>query len=557
MVIIMLDLRLPKGDVIQVKEGSNLLPLAKKLQGEYAAPIMQGVLNGRHYDLQRPIYESGTVDFITLGNEDGMRIYIRTLLFLFITAVTKLYPKAKLEVHNTMGSSLYVANKGKRLNLRDWKIVEEEMHRLVKAKAPIKLEIMPKKKAIEEAGAYVDEDRRGLLEMLPEDARVYLYYLEDNPGYFFGSLCPDCSYVPLFGLIPVDNGVMVDYPDTDNWQKMTPWGNIPLLYQAFEEAEHWSELIKCNTIAKLNKLEKDGRSRRIIQISEALHEKKLANIADMVYEKIEDLKLVLIAGPSSSGKTSTAQRLSIQLAVNGLEPIPISMDDYYKNREDTPKKPDGSYDFECVEAIDIELFNDHLTKLLKGERVEIPKFNFKEGKREYRGNVIQLQANSLLVVEGIHGLNEKLTEKIPAANKLKIYVSALTPMSIDDYNRINTTDVRLMRRMVRDNQFRGRPALVTLDQWADVRYGEEKYIFPFQNDADIIFNTTLIYELAVLKKYAEPLLQAVKPEDGPAYATAHRLLGLLRFVESIDDSAIPNNSIIREFVGGSIFSDVL
>lgn len=553
----MLELKLSTGEIIKIKEGSKLLPIAQKLQEQYAAPIMEGVLNGRDYDLQRPIYESGTLDFITLGNENGMRVYIRTLLFLFITTVNRLYPKAKLEVHNTMGSSLYVANKGKALNLRDWKIVEEEMHRLVAAKAPISLEIMPKNKAIIQAGAYVDEDRKALLKKLPEDAKVYVYYLEEQPGYFFGALCPDCSYVPLFGLIPVDNGVMVDYPDTDNWQKLSPWGNIPLLYEAFEEAERWAALINCNTIAKLNQLNKEGKTRRLIQIAEALHEKKLANIADMVYEKIKDLKLVLIAGPSSSGKTSTAQRLSIQLAVNGLEPIPISMDDYYKNRVDTPKKADGTYDFECVEAIDVDLFNEHITKLLRGERVEIPKFNFKTGVREYHGNVIQLQPNSLLVVEGIHGLNEKLTEKIPAANKLKIYVSALTPMSIDDYNRINTTDVRLMRRMVRDNQFRGRPALMTLNQWADVRYGEEKYIFPFQNDADIIFNTTLIYEIAVLKKYAEPLLQAVKPEDGAAYATAHRLLGLLHLVDSIDDSAIPNNSIIREFVGGSIFSDVL
>ena len=553
----MLELSLKNGKTLSIENGDCLLSILPQVQELYSAPIMEGVINGRHCDLQRSLEESGTVDFVTLGTEDGMRVYIRTLIFMLITVVGKLYPEAKLEVHNTLGSSLFIANKGKTLNYRDWHRVEQEMQKLVEEKAPIKLEIMPRPQAIAEAGAYLDEDRKGMLEMLPENAMLYLYFLEGNPGYMFGALCPDCSYISLFELVPMDNGVIMNYPDTDNWQTLPPFGNIPVLYKAFEEADRWSRLINCNTIAKLNKLHRAGKSRRIIQIAEALHEKKLARIADMIYERIKNLKLVLIAGPSSSGKTSTAQRLSIQLAVNGLEPIPISMDDYYKNRVDTPKKADGSYDFECVEAIDIDLFNDHLTRLLHGEAVEIPKYNFKSGCREYRGNVIKLQENSLLVIEGIHGLNEKLTEKIPAENKLKIYVSALTPMSIDTYNRINTTDVRLLRRMVRDNQFRGRPAEMTLNQWADVRYGEEKYIFPFQNDADIIFNTALIYEIGVLKKYAVPLLEAVTPDQGQAYTTAHRLLGLLLFVDSIDDSAISNNSIIREFVGGSIFSDVL
>ena len=316
-------------------------------------------------------------------------------------------------------------------------------------------------------------------------------------------------------------------------------------------------MIQCNTIGKLNKLIEGGYAGRIIQVAEALHEKKLAGIADMIAARRDELKLVLIAGPSSSGKTSTAQRLSIQMAVNGLRPMPISMDDYYCNRVDTPRKPDGSYDFECLEAIDLELFNDHLQRLLAGERVKMPKYNFRTGFREYRGNELQMQENSVLVVEGIHGLNEKLTAAIPANKKMKLYVSALTPMSFDEYNRIHTTDVRLLRRMVRDSQFRSRDAESTLAQWPDVREGEEKYIFPFQTSADVVFNTTLIYELAVLKKYAVPLLQAVPREAGKAYMTAQRLLNMLYFVKEIDDAVIPNNSILREFVGGSIFKDSL
>ena len=370
-------------------------------------------------------------------------------------------------------------------------------------------------------------------------------------------MCPDCGYVPNFELLPYGDGVIINYPDTGDWEHLPPFEDKPCLNAAYQEAEDWSAMIKCNTIGKLNKLIDEGYAGRIIQVAEALHEKKLAKIADMIATRKDELKLVLIAGPSSSGKTSTAQRLSIQMAVNGLRPMPISMDDYYRNRVDSPRKPDGSYDFECLEAIDLELFNEHLQKLLAGERVKMPKYNFRTGFREYRGNELQMQENSVLVVEGIHGLNEKLTASIPANKKMKLYVSALTPMSFDEHNRIHTTDARLLRRMVRDSQFRSHDAESTLTLWSDVREGEEKYIFPFQTSADVVFNTTLIYELAVLKKYAVPLLKAVPRESGKAYMTAQRLLNMLYYVKEIDDTVIPNNSILREFVGGSVFKDAL
>ena len=284
----------------------------------------------------------------------------------------------------------------------------------------------------------------------------------------------------------------------------------------FHEMEEWSTMLQCNTVAKLNRIIKEDHAGVIIQVAEALHEKKIAAIADEITDKGKDVHLVLIAGPSSSGKTTFAQRLSIQLVVNGLRPVPISMDDYYKERLNTPRKADGSYDFESVEAIDLELFNDHLKRLLAGETVKIPKYNFRTGLREYRGRELTLSDNSVLIVEGIHGLNERISAVVPARNKLKVYISALTPMSLDDYNRIQTTDMRLLRRLVRDSQFRSHDALMTLKLWDDVRRGEEKYIFPFQEEADIIFNTTLVYEFAVLKKYAEPLLQGV-PETEAVY----------------------------------------
>lgn len=554
----MLTWKLPNGQLRQVEEGSNLLSVARSLQSNYASPLVEGIFNGEAVDLQKNIYQDGTVDFIEVNTEEGMRVYMRTLLFMLLTTSKKLFPKLELEVRNTLGSALYcIDNSSYKLTKEDIQAIENAMREMAANKDPITLQRLSKAEAVKEASTFCTPDRESLLAELPENTVVTLYKLQENPGYFFGAMCPDCSYVPNFALLPYADGVIINYPDTGDWTYLPPFEDKPRLNAAYQEAEEWSAMIQCNTIGKLNKIIELGYADRIIRIAEALHEKKLAGIADMIAERKDELKLILIAGPSSSGKTSTAQRLSVQLAVNGLRPVPISMDDYYKNRVDTPRKPDGSYDFECLEAIDLELFNEHLQKLLAGEKVKMPKYNFRTGCREYRGNELHMTEKSVLVVEGIHGLNEKLTASIPAAKKMKLYVSALTPMSFDEYNRIHTTDARLLRRIVRDSQFRSHDAEATLNLWSDVREGEEKYIFPFQTSADVIFNTTLIYELAVLKKYALPLLQAVPHSSKRAYLTAQRLLNMLYFVKEIDDTAIPNNSILREFVGGSAFKNVL
>ncbi|MGM9569645.1 MAG: nucleoside kinase [Phascolarctobacterium sp.] len=554
----MLAWKLPCGQLRQVEEGSTLLEVAKSLASSFASPVVEGIFNNEAVDLQKPLYEDGEIGFIEVNTEEGMRVYTRTLLFMLLVCTKKLRPDVEIEVRNTLGSALYcVDHSSHKLTGEDIKAIEAAMRHMVESKTPIMLKRMPKDEAMQVACSFCTSDREALLKQVPQDAVLSLYYLEGQPGYFFGPMCPDCGYVPNFELLPYGNGVIINYPDTGDWTHLPPFEDKPNLNAAYQEAEDWSAMIQCNTIGKLNKLIEDGYAGRIIQVAEALHEKKLAGIADLIAARRDELKLVLIAGPSSSGKTSTAQRLSIQMAVNGLRPMPISMDDYYRNRVDTPRKPDGSYDFECLEAIDLELFNEHLQKLLAGERVKMPKYNFRTGFREYRGNELQMQDNSVLVVEGIHGLNEKLTASIPANKKMKIYVSALTPMSFDEHNRIHTTDARLLRRMVRDSQFRSHDAEATLTLWSDVREGEEKYIFPFQTSADVVFNTTLIYELAVLKKYAVPLLQAVPRESGKAYMTAQRLLTMLYYVKEIDDTAIPNNSILREFVGGSIFKDAL
>lgn len=554
----MLAWKLPNGQLRQVEEGSCLLPLALSIQDKFKSPIVEGVFNGEAVDLQKPLYTDGTVDFIEVNTAEGMRTYTRTLLFMLLAACYKLYPDVDLEVRNTLGSALYCLDKSSiKLTPENIKAIEAYMKHMVADKAPITLQRLSKGEALQQARSLCTPDNEALVNELPENVQLTLYYLQDMPGYFFGSMCPHAGYVPNFELLPYDDGVIINYPGTGDWTKLTPFVDQPRLNAAYQEAEEWSAMIQCNTIGKLNKIISLGYADKIIQVAEALHEKKLAGIADMIAARKNELKLILIAGPSSSGKTSTAQRLSIQMAVNGLRPMPISMDDYYLNRVDTPRKADGSYDFECLEAIDLELFNEHLQKLLAGEKIKLPKYNFRTGCREYRGNELQMTDNSVLVVEGIHGLNEKLTASIPGANKMKLYVSALTPMSFDAYNRIHTTDVRLLRRIVRDSQFRSHDAEATLALWKDVREGEEKYIFPFQCSADVIFNTTLIYELAVLKKYAVPLLEAVQPKAGRAYMTARRLLNMLYYVKQIDDTAIPNNSILREFVGGSIFKDAL
>lgn len=553
----MLKFTLPDNSELQLPLGSNLLTIAK-LALNIKSPIVEATLDGMPMDLQAPLHKGGRVGFIEMNTEEGMRIYLRTLICMLVATAEKLFPGTKLEVRGTLGSALYIADNSKQpLNYREWQKVEETMHSYVDAKEPIKLHYVTYDDAMQVALNNDMEDGLAMLKMLPPSQEIPLYNFIGRDCYMFGSMCPNASYVPLFELIPYGKGIVLNYPDVGKYKELTPFVDQPLLQSAFETAEEWCNLIGCSTLAKLNKLHEAGKANRMIQVCEAWQERKLAAIADMVAQRKNKLKLILIAGPSSSGKTSTAQRLSIQLAVDGLHPLPISMDDYYVNRADTPLKEDGSYDYECLEAIDIATFNKHLNKLLNGEEVEIPKYNFKTGLREYRGNIMKMGENSVLIVEGIHGLNEKLTASIPAEKKLKIYVSALTPISLDEHSRINTTNVRLLRRMVRDNQFRAKTAVDTLSKWDDVREGENKYIFPFQGDADVVFNSTLIYELAVLKKYAEPLLLKVKPEDGQAYTTAQRLLSLLSHVCSIEEDVIPNNSIIKEFIGGSIFKEAL
>lgn len=555
----MIALTMPDGTVRSCQEGVTLLELSRDFAGNYGSPIAEGVIDGLGHNLQREIHHDAAIDFIEIDSEEGMRVFVRSLLFLFIVVTNRLHPEVEIEVRNSLGSALYCAIRGKELTQEELDGIEAEMRRIIKAKEPIGYTMLTREEAMRyaEQDPHLGPDQLGLMEMRPDVKMIPAVELLGQKAFFIGPVLPGTEHLEAFELIRFQAGVVINYPDTGNYRYLPPWSRHRRINETYHETEEWAAMIGCNTVSKLNRIIREGKADNIIRVAEALQEKKIAAIADRIARNRKDLHFVLIAGPSSSGKTSFAQRLSVQLEVNGIRPIPISMDNYYRNRVDTPKKADGSYDFECVEAIDLALFNDHLKRLLAGETVKMPKYNFREGVREYRGDRIHMDDNSIFVVEGIHALNRRLTESVAPENKIKIFVSALTPMSLDDYNRIQTTDMRLLRRMVRDSQFRSQDALMTINMWPDVREGEEKYIFPFQEDADIFFNTTLIYEPAVLSKYAAPLMESVPREETDAYFMAQRLLELLRFIEPLDDASIPNNSILREFLGGSAFASAL
>lgn len=547
----------PDGKEKNFAEGTSLREVGTAYQYRYQSPIAVAALNGALTPLQVIPQDGDHVDFYELDSEMGYRAYIATFQFVLIAAMAKRRPEIRLEVMNTFGSGIYCDIKNKIfLSKYDLEDVSAYMEQMIRNKEPIGLESICQSKAASYIKPQFYQDEAPLLAVLPEDAKIYIYYLEGESAYFVTPLLPDVSYLKKFELVWMNTGILLRYGGRENLHTLRPYHERKKLASVYGEAERLGRVIHCPTVAALNWYIKQGNSRGIIQMCEAYHEKRIAQIADEIKADENNIRLVLIAGPSSSGKTTFSQRLSVQMRVNGLRPIPISLDNFFKERKDTPLLPDGSYDFESIDALDLELFNEQVEQLLKGNEVELPYYNFKTGHREYRGQKVSLGEEGVLVVEGIHGLNERLSQRVRRRNKIKIYISALTPLSFDDYNRIPTTDMRLLRRMVRDSQFRSHNALETIRDWPKVREGEEKNIFPFSEEADIMFNTTLIYELAVFKKYTVPLLEEI-PQNAPEFTYARTFLEMLKIVEPIDDEAIPNNSIIREFTGHSIFGDLL
>ena len=431
--------------------------------------------------------------------------------------------------------------------------IEREMRVIVQENRPIVKEVFSRDEAVKLFKETKQVEKANLIASL-KLPNVSIYRCGGYCDYLYGAMIGSTGHLGKFALDIFESGVLLRTPDLKSRGEVPPSVPQPKLSEVLTEAQNWADILRCRYVTDLNRAIRTGRISEVIRVSEALQEKHIAEIADYIAKHCRKLRLILIAGPSSSGKTSFAQRLRVQMQVMGLRPVSISLDNYFVNREETPKTPAGSYDYECLEALDVGLFNKDMIALLKGESVVLPRYNFKTGEREWEGQEpLTLEKSQPIIVEGIHGLNEKLTAAIPRDYKFKIYVSALTQLNIDAHNRIPTTDARLIRRLVRDYQFRGASALKTLKQWPDVRQGEEKYIFPYQEEADVMFNSAMIYELAALRRYAVPMLEAVTP-DVPEYTKARRLLDFCQyFLDLPDEDDVPNNSILREFIGKSVF----
>lgn len=507
--------------------------------------------NGDTYELSDKILEEGEITRIYAESELGWKVYSRTLQFIFITAALEIFPDAKIKIEHSISKGTFgEIIKDNFINDAEIAKIKKKMQEIIDKDLPIKKVIKKKEEAIEIFKNYNMQDKVELLDQVDLDI-VKLYELEGRYDYFYGNMAYSTGIIKAFDLIRYAHGFVLRNPTEQDIHVLPEFKEQRSLANIFYETEEWLNILGIGEVASLNKKIINNKQKEIILISEALHEKKIAYIADDIVSK-EQAKVILIAGPSSSGKTTFANRLGIQLRVNGLIPIRISLDDYFLERDKTPRDENGNYDFESIDAIDLEIFNYDLKQLLKGEEVEIPSFNFKTGKREMVGHKVKLPQNGVVVIEGIHGLNPILTSEIPRENKYKIYISALTQLNLDNHNRIATTDVRKIRRIVRDYLSRGYGAEDTLKMWASIKRGEKRNIFVFQEEADVMFNSTLVYELSVLKPYAVKQLEKIS-KDSSVYDEAIRLISFLNFFKEIKMEEVLENSILREFIGGSCF----
>ncbi len=542
----------PNGKEKMVQEGISLIELSKECEDDFITTIVAAKVNNDIKELNFHLYENARVEFLDLTYGDGLRIYRRSLYFILIKAVHDIYPDRKVVICHSISKGIYCEIKGdKELTEEEVKKIELRMFELVKAEIPFIKRMMTADDARELFKKSGRIDRYQAIEHRRKPY-VTIYSCDGLDDYFYGYMVPHTGYIKMFSLKYYSPGLIMLFPEKSNPKKLPQFEEQKKLFTIFNEYKRWGRILNVDNVGALNNIVKDGKICDLIKISEALHEKKIAQIADMIANSEKKKEIILISGPSSSGKTTFAHRLDIQLRVNGLRPVTISLDDYFVDREHTPKDENGDYDFEALEAIDVKLFNRQLSELICGKEVEMPVFNFPNGCREKVGRRLRIDDDNLLIIEGIHGLNEKLTVSIPKENKFKIYVSALTSMNIDDHNRIPTTDTRVIRRIVRDFQFRGSTAINTLKRWPSVRRGEERNIFLFQEEADVMFNSFLVYELGALKTLAEPLLVEIN-NSYEEYSEARRLIEFLGYFLPIESREIPMNSIIREFIGGSSF----
>ena len=535
---------------MEIHQKMRIRDLLKEENEQSEHAVVGAIFNNEYVNLSYEIEESGNLELIDISSKEGMKIYRRTLVYVLGKAFEKICPNLKMMVDYQLPNSMYCDLENNEVTEEFIQNLSEEMRRIIKQNLPIKQVIMTR----EEAKAFFDKEQtsKGRLQFdLEKNKKIYMYYCEDYYNYCYGTLADRTGITKVFEIMKYDNGFLIRYPSSSKPEQLPKIIPTKKLAWALSEYDDIHKILDMNRVYKLNAAVDENRIKDVIMLDEALHEKKIANIADKIAEN-RNVKMVLIAGPSSSGKTTFAQRLGIQLRINKIKPVTISVDNYFVERKDTPRDENGDYDFECIEAIDLKLFNEHLTKLLNGEEVEMPEFDFHEGTKRYKGKKLRLKSDEVLVIEGIHCLNDKLTSSIPKEQKYKIYISALTVLNMDRYNRISSTDTRLVRRIVRDYQFRGYSAKHTIATWHSVNRGEELNIFPYQEEADSIFNTSLIYELGVLKGKAMPVLEEITKKD-KEYAEAHRLVNMLKYFKTIPDRLVPTNSLLKEFLGGGDF----
>lgn len=518
-------------------------------------PYLAATVNNRIKELHYRVYTPVTVRFVDITSFQGIRVMQRTAWFILQEAMRALYPDHPLHIRHSLGQSGFYceADGHGPFTAEETAAIAARMQALVAENRPIARHKLPtaEVRARYAACGYADK-----IELLDSRPRLYstLHTMGDAVGYFYGALAPSSGYLTRFGITPCYDGFYLALPLRTNPEELAAVPRQEKMADVFREYQSWVRMMGVPTVGAINRRTLAGDAGSMIKVAEAFHERKFAQIADAIYRANREhgTRTVLISGPSSSGKTTSSKRLAVQLGVLGLRPVLIALDDYFVDRDKTPLDENGDYDYEALEAIDLALFNDHLTRLMRGEQVEIPRYDFITGRRQWHEAPLQLDERSILIIEGIHGLNPRLTPSIPENQKFRIYISCFTSVAMDNLSRIATTDNRLLRRMIRDHRTRGNSAVATLQRWASVRRGEEKHIFPYQENADVMLNSSLFYELSVLRRYAEPLLREV-PDTIPEYDEAQRMLQLLDNFSPIDPDEIAPTSVLREFIGGSTF----
>ena len=536
-------------------EGSSLLDIYNGFNLAMPYGPVSAKVNNKVESLDFRVYYNKDIEFLDITSSSGMRTYVRSLFFVLVKAVEELYPQGNISLEHPISKGYFCKlHIDRTIGLDDVQRIKQKMQEIIAADIPYTRTECHTEKVVrlfEERGM---PDKARLLDTYGQ-LYSYYYQLGDTVDCYYSSLVPSTGYIHLFDIVKYYDGLLLRIPSRENPTKLEEVVKQEKMLEVFQEYHRWNQILGISTVGDLNVACNHGHATDLINVSEALQEKKIAQIADEITHRNQDgkrVKLVLISGPSSSGKTTFSKRLSIQLMTNGLKPYPISLDDYFVNRNDTPLDENGKHDFESLYAVDLPFFEEQLTTLLNGGEVELPRYNFTTGKREMSGKKLRIDEHMILIIEGIHALNPALTPHIPNENKYKVYVSALTTILLDNHNYIPTTDNRLLRRIIRDYKYRNYSAEETIARWPSVRAGEEKWIFPYQENADAMFNSALLFELAVLKDYVEPVLRKV-PNRCPEYSEAHRLLRFLNYFVSVQDKELPPTSLLREFLGGSSF----